>query len=259
MSATEIIDLGKDSSGRAVRLTRRMKAAFDRTCQECGVTPTIVQGAFMSGQGAAASAGCHDRSGCIDTRTWDLTEAQQEALIRAARSVGWAIWKRDKVRGGMDEHMHWVLLGEPDMAAEACRQESDYKAGFDGLASRGKDYHWRPPVIKQFDYNEYVEGDMPTMEELKKELVPVIVNQMMRRDLNEKGLTVAKALRQASRADDLEATLKTLPAQIAKATEAALPDGKETLTRAEVRAAAQKGAEAALLQVIADEDTSVEV
>lgn len=259
MSARETVDIGLDTSSRTIRLTRRMKAAFDRTCEECGFEPTIVQGAFMAslGGGASASAGCHDRAGCIDTRTWDLTAAQQDRLIRAARSVGWAVWKRDMEHGGMEEHMHWVLLGEPNMAAEAARQDADYRAGLDGLASRGKDYHWRPDVITPFDYDTYLEGDMPTMKELKEELVPVIVNQLMQRDIDKKGTTVARALRQASRAADLKRMLEKLPREVAKATEAAFPDGQETLTRSEVKAAAQKGAEAALLQIIANEEVEV--
>lgn len=85
------------------------------------------------GGGAAASAGYHDRSGCIDTRTNDLSTAQEKKVIRAARSVGWAVWKRDAQHGGMDEHTHWVLLREPDMADGALEQEEDYLAGLDGL------------------------------------------------------------------------------------------------------------------------------
>lgn len=259
MSAREKIDVGVDPDGRTVRMTRRMKAALDVACEQSGVTPTIVQGAFMAelGGGASASAGYHDRSGCIDTRTWDLEPDDQDRLIRAARATGWAVWKRDGAHGGMDEHMHWVLLGEPDMAGGACDQERDYLAGLDGLASRGTDYHWRPEPITTFDYDSYLEAWMPTMKELKEELVPVIVNQIMHRDLNKDGMTVAAALRQASRADDLKRLLERLPKEVARATEAFFPEDKDTLTRAEVRAAAQKGAESALLAVIAD--TEVEV
>ena len=136
-------------------------------------------------------------------------------------------------------------------------QDADYRAGLDGLASRGKDYHWRPAVIRPFDYDEYLEGEMPTMQELKEELVPIIVNQMMRREVDRKGLTVAAALRQASRAAELKRLLEQLPKEVARATEAAFPADKETLTRSEVRAAAQKGAEAALLQIISDEEVEV--
>ncbi|HEX6248876.1 MAG TPA: hypothetical protein VFZ64_13480 [Nocardioidaceae bacterium] len=254
MSATQTVDLGRDPSGRTIRLTRRMKAAFDATAEACGFVPTILQGAFMAqlGGGAQASAGYHDRSGCIDTRTRDLTVVQQERLLRCARSVGWAVWRRDQAHGGMDEHMHWVLLGEPDMAPGARQQEADYRAGYDGLTPRGRDYHWRPTTIRSFDYDRYLEEDMPTMKELKEELVPAIVNQIMRRDLNRTGMTVADALRQASRADDVQRLLERLPAEVAKAAEESLPAGEERLTRAQVRLAAQRGAEAALKRLLVD-------
>lgn len=258
MSATETVDVGLDPLGRTVRLTRRMKAAFDAACEQCGFTPTILQGAFMAaiGNAAADSAGYHDLSGCLDTRTRDLTAAQQKRLVHVARSVGWAVWKRDSAHGGMAEHMHWVLLDEPGMAPGARRQEADYRAGLDGLATRGKDYHWRPAVIRPFDYDKYLEGDMPTMKELKDELVPVIVSELMHRHLNPKGMTVADALRQASSADDLKRLLLDLPEQVAAAAEAALPAGHEMLTREQVRAAAESGAASALRKLLAHVEVS---
>lgn len=253
MSAVERVAVGSDTSGRPILMTRRMRAAFDAVVAHCGIAPVIVQGAFMSdvpGGGAAASAGYHDLAGCIDTRTWNLTSDQQVALIKAARTVGWAVWKRDGLHGGMDEHMHWVLLDEPNMASGAQWQAAEYRAGRDGLASQGLDYHWRPDPIPGFDYDTYLEDDMPSMEELKEELVPAIINQLMDRRINGKGMTVAAALRQASRADDVQSILKTLPEAIAKAVEAALPSERESLTRAEVRDAARSGAEAALKRLV---------
>ncbi|HSE70430.1 MAG TPA: hypothetical protein VLA97_06705 [Nocardioidaceae bacterium] len=250
MQATAQIRLGRDSSGRDIVMTRRMKAAFDVVVERCGFTPVIVQGAFVK-DGAAASAGYHDRSGCIDTRTWDLTREQQQRLVRCARSVGWAVWRRDERHGGMDEHMHWVLLGEPDMAPGARGQETDYRAGLDGLASKGPDYHWRPDPVPVFDFDAYLENDMPTMEQLKEELVPAIISQLMHRNINPKGMTVADALRQASRADDIRRALKELPEAVSRAVEGALPPGKDALTRADVQAAARTGAEQALRKVLA--------
>lgn len=253
MRATDRLRLGRDSSGRPLVMTRRMKAAFDSVVEQCGISPVIVQGAFMAGAGAAASAGYHDRSGCIDTRTSDLTVAQERKLIRCARSIGWAVWKRDQARGGMEEHMHWVLLGEPDMAEGARSQEADYRAGLDGLATRGPDYHWRPERIPVFDYDAFLEGDMPSMDQLKEELVPAIVNQLMHRSLNAKGMTVADALRQASRADDLRRALDDLPEAVSKAVERALPD-RDLLSRSDVQAAARSGAEKAVKAVLAGLD-----
>lgn len=161
------VDLGLDTSGRRILMTARMKAAYDEVCDRSGVIPTIVQGAFMAelGGGASASAGYHDLSGCLDTRVWNLTVAEQDAVIRAGREVGWAIWLRDH-RHGMDPHMHWLLLGEPNMAAGAVWQEAEYRAGRDGLASRGPDYHWRPSPIPTFEFVSPQEDDMALSEKL---------------------------------------------------------------------------------------------
>lgn len=257
MSATERVTLGRDTSGRPIIMTRRMKAAFDAVVARAGISPVIVQGAFMAsvaGGGAAASAGYHDLAGCIDTRTWNLTADQQAALLKVARSVGWAVWKRDRVHGGMDEHMHWVLLDEPNMTAGAAWQENEYRAGRDGLAGQGSDYHWRPEVIQAFDYDAFLEDNMPSMEELKDELVPAIINQLMDRRISAKGMTVAAALRQASSADDMRSILKGLPDAMAQAVEDALPSERESLTRAEVREAARSGAEAALKRLVDRQD-----
>ncbi len=156
----------QDTSGRPVYLNRRMAAAWVTTVDRLGFTPTIVQGAYMTraGGGASDSAGYHDAGGCIDTRTWDLTADQQQEVIRAGRTVGWAVWKRDAAHGGMDEHMHWVLLDDEDAAGGAVSQMAAYRAGRDGLDSGGPDYHWRPDPIPSYSYDQ--EADMPTPEDL---------------------------------------------------------------------------------------------
>src|SRR5690606_15237895 len=128
-----------------------MKAAFDDACEKSGVRPTIVQGAYMGSSGAAASAGTHERSGCLDLRTWDLTEDQRTKWMRAARSIGWAAWYRTSAQG-FDPHMHVLLLGEPDMHPDARDQEAQYRAGLNGLASRGRDDFWRPNPIPTYSY-----------------------------------------------------------------------------------------------------------
>ncbi len=150
--AFERVRLGTDSSGRPIVLTRRMKAAFDAACVRAGVEPVIIQGAFMAGRAAAASGHTHDLSGCLDTRTEDLTEDQQRRVLRAARAVGWAVWKRDPDHGGFEDHHHWLLLGERDMHPEARAQARAYLRGLDGLDAGGPDRHWRPDPIPRFRY-----------------------------------------------------------------------------------------------------------
>ncbi len=152
MGTFDIITVGTDTSGRPVKMTRRMKAAYDEVCQRAGVTPTIVQGAFMGTGGAAASAGTHSQSGCLDTRTWDLTATQRDDVIRAARVIGWAVWYRTAAQG-FDPHCHWVLPGEQPMHPDAAAQVDMYRRGLNGLASGARDDFWRPSPLPAYTYN----------------------------------------------------------------------------------------------------------
>lgn len=174
---TDILTLGTDSSGRPIKLTVRMKAAFDKACEKAGTTPTVVQGAFQAGHGAAASAGYHDRSGCLDIRLYDKSAAERRRLIRAFRSVGWAYWERD-ARHGMDLHAHMVLLDEPNCASGAVSQMAEYRAGGDGLAGSGADYHWRPSPIPTFHYQE----DEVTDDDIDK-IAAAVVKRLLGTDL----------------------------------------------------------------------------
>ena len=162
----EVTNFGTDTSQRPILMNARMVAAWKTMLAELDFTPLIVQGAYMArvpGGGAADSAGYHDAGGCIDTRTWDLNAEQEQRLIRVARGLGWAVWKRDQAHGGMDEHMHWVLLDDREAASGARSQMAAYRAGRDGLDGGGPDYHWRPNPIPVYKFEE---DDMPTPQDL---------------------------------------------------------------------------------------------
>ena len=158
--ATDRIRLGIDSSDRPIVVTRRMHAAFLAALVLLDFEPVIIQGAFMArvGGGAVDSAGTHDRAGCLDTRTEGLTSHQQMKVVRAARSVGWAVWKRDKRHGNMEQHHHWLLLGEPKATPAARLQMRAYRAGLDGLDPERPDYHWRPDPLPVFHYRAAKHG-----------------------------------------------------------------------------------------------------
>lgn len=147
MSDFTVVVVGTDSSGRAIKMTRYMRDWWRVTCEVLGFRPTIVQGAFMEGSGAAASAGYHDKAGCLDLRVWDLTEREQVRLIRTLRRRGAAAWLRDEKHGGMDPHIHLVLGTDQRLASGASWQWSEYQAGRNGLANQGGDYHWRPTPL----------------------------------------------------------------------------------------------------------------
>lgn len=233
----EVIRLGTDTSGRSILLNRRMAAAVDAVHSRLGgTTLTIVQGAYMAraGGGAVDSAGYHDEGGCLDWRVWDLASKglQLDQVIRALRSVGWAAWHRDQAHGGMDEHIHGVLLDDRDAASGARWQMGEYRAGRDGLASAGRDYHWRPRPIPTFDYQAWTsqagEDDM--------QLDEIINPGADKKDQ----LSVGEALRIAAKGSArIETMLKDqarqLPAQLAAVVEADLPDGLTKEQKQQIR------------------------
>lgn len=147
------IRLGYDSSGRPIDTDKRQKQAFDQACKKSGVTPTIVQGAYRAGNGAVASAGTHDGGGVFDLRTWNLTTTQRQAFQRASRSIGGTCWYRTPSQG-FDYHMHDGLLGHKTASSGLKQQFSMYKAGYNGLASWGRDDFWRPNPIPRFRYKK---------------------------------------------------------------------------------------------------------
>jgi hypothetical protein len=147
---------GTDTSGRPIYMTVYMHNFWETVVNEIGFRPTVVQGAFMSrvkGGGADASAGYHDQAGCFDVRTWDLSAAQLNELIRACRKHGGAAWRRDKTtaHGGMDPHCHITLGGDQPYSSGAAASWASYVRGDNGLANNAPDYEWRPdPLVKRF-------------------------------------------------------------------------------------------------------------
>lgn len=172
----EVRRYGTDSSGRPIYMNVGMKAAFDVVCERSGVTPTIVQGAYMAraGGGASTSAGTHNGGACLDLRTWDLTSRQWRRWLREARRCGWrATWFRDERHGGFDPHIHANYVGDRDATADAAWQWSEVRAGRDGLASRGRDYCWRPKSFAAIPYKHWLKAkrswfDMATKKEMRE-------------------------------------------------------------------------------------------
>lgn len=141
---------GIDSSDRPILMSQYMADWWDAVVDELGWQPVIVQGAWMSrvpGGGAKGSEGYHDKGGCLDIRTRDLTTAQIDQLNRVVRRCGGVGWRRDADRGGMDPHYHLLLGTDADLAPGAAGQWLDYQHGLDGLATRGRDYEWRPAPL----------------------------------------------------------------------------------------------------------------
>ena len=123
----------------------------------------VVQGPWMikNGGGAVASAGYHDRGGCIDVRTWNLTLAEQAILWAVAAEYGFWFWKRDlaPAHGGMDEHGHAIAGWDHDLASGAAIQWTQARNGRDGLASNGPDYMVRRGPLVEFPPDQLLQED----------------------------------------------------------------------------------------------------
>lgn len=143
----DVIRVGTDSSGRPIKMTRYMAAWWEQVKAALPFTPVIVQGAWMAGDGAAASAGYHDGGGCLDIRTRDKTTAQIDLMIRVLRLHGAGAWRRDAAHGGMDPHIHLVLGSDFGLAPGARAQWVEYLNGGDGLTGTRRDYEWRPSPL----------------------------------------------------------------------------------------------------------------
>ena len=162
---------GTDTSGRGIYATAYMWAWWLRVLTHPDLQPFvgkifITQGAFMrlAGGGAADSQGYHDGGGTFDLRAWNLADAEIRILIRVLREMGAAAWLRNQQHGGFtDPHIHFVLGADRQLSVGAASQWEDYKAGHDGLATDGPDYHPRPNPLVLTPPEEMF---MPTAEEI---------------------------------------------------------------------------------------------
>lgn len=170
---SDVIRVSTDSSGRGIFMTVLMSQWWDGVCEELGFVPVITQGAWMvrNGGGAAASAGYHDGGGCGDLRVWNLTDAQVVQVIRTLRRHGAAAWLRNVEHGGFtDPHIHFVLGSDYGLSAGAKAQWAAYVAGRDGLASNGRDYHWRPsPLVLKPPRKSTIKATMGKLNEAIKQ------------------------------------------------------------------------------------------
>jgi hypothetical protein len=196
-------DHGTDTSGRPILMTEFMAAWWEAIVADLGFRPTIVQGAFMSrlGGGASASAGYHDAGGCLDLRTWDLTDTQQQAVIRATRWGGAGSWIRDAKHGGMDPHIHLVLGSDAPLAPGASWQWLAYLNGGDGLSGGGRDYHPRPtPLVTEPPASLMEEAMKPEDWDRLQKIVDGAADRAVKRLLATElgnGVTVQQNLRRA--------------------------------------------------------------
>lgn len=182
---------GTDSSGRTIWMTAFMHDWWETTVGELGFRPVIIQGAFQernAGGGAKASDGAHDKGGCIDVRTRDLTAEQIGQVVRVTRDRGAGSYRRDLTarHGGMDPHVHITLGADYPLSPMARTLWHSYVTGGDGLAAgKGRpadasDYEYRPkplvlvPPTEEDDMAKYTDWDPADRKALAEDVADAV-------------------------------------------------------------------------------------
>lgn len=118
------------------RTTERTRDMLVEARAISGLPLEITQGGYNPG-GVGASGGTHDKD-ALDIRATTLTPAQRQAAVAALRRVGFVAWLRTPQQANWPYHIHAVPYGG-DLSPEARAQVTQYLAGTNGLASKGKD------------------------------------------------------------------------------------------------------------------------
>ena len=84
------INLGTDSSGRPIIMTRQARLMFDIACEDARVDPTIVQGSFLGADAARASAGTEPRR-LHRLPHSGFTDAEGSRLVHGPRSTSTSV------------------------------------------------------------------------------------------------------------------------------------------------------------------------
>lgn len=159
-SATDIVIWGRTTSGKTARMGRRTAAHLDYTIARLKkkypeARLHVIQSAYNTG--VAASAGTHDKDGCLDL--W-IEGLGWWAAQRFLRECGWAAWYRFPPAFG--HHLHVISLGCPGpVGVFVPGQIDDYyrhALGLKGQHASGIDKSWFPANIKAtvFDYPAYL-------------------------------------------------------------------------------------------------------
>lgn len=163
-----VVTWGRTTGGKTARMGARTAAHVDYTQHQLskkhpGAVLHIIQSAYNTG--VAASAGTHDKDGCIDVSIEGLSWMEAQGFLR---SCGWAAWYRFPPAFGY--HIHMISLGCPGPLGEyvdgglsqfgrlvTSSQITDYyhhAFGLKGQHNTGVDHSWFPSDIDKtiFDF-----------------------------------------------------------------------------------------------------------
>lgn len=118
------------------RTTARTRDMLQEARRLSGLPLEITQGGYNPG-GEKKSGGTHDKD-ALDIRATTLSPRERQAAVAALRRVGFVAWLRTPDQSNWPYHIHAVPYGG-DLSPEARAQVTQYLAGLNGLASKGKD------------------------------------------------------------------------------------------------------------------------
>lgn len=138
---------------RGKTLDRRTAALILVAEKRLGFKLTITQGSYNTS--VSASGGTHDGGGAVD---FAPVGGDIKQIVRVLRRLGAAAWFRPELwRDGKriwGAHIHMVMIGHRTASPAAKWQVEEYRAGRNGLASRGPDDGPRVR-IRRFPYRLY--------------------------------------------------------------------------------------------------------
>lgn len=203
--AAQRITWGRTTGGKPARMGRRTAAHLDYTIAllavlHPGAKLHVIQSAYNTG--VDASAGTHDKDGCLDVYIEGLSWWDQQRFLR---TCGWAAWYRYPPTFG--RHIHMISLGCPGPLGEFVPgQIRDYYNHRTGLKGHARDHSWFPPDIDAtvFDFDEW-ENEMK-----KEEVASAPITMLVGPDNKPKKVTLQNVLR------DLEGTQDVQGKQLAE-------------------------------------------
>jgi hypothetical protein len=128
-------------------LSLRIWALLRDAYEEAGLDPdrdlVVTQGSYSAG---TLSGSTHLGGGAFDLRVWNFPVSKRAPLVNALRRRNAITWERSARTGSWSkgDHLHGIVADEPDLSSGALWQVREFRAGRDGLARQGKDYHPRP-------------------------------------------------------------------------------------------------------------------
>ena len=137
---------------KGVTVNRRTRAALKWAEKRAGISPPLSQGSYRPRTPYSGST--HMGGGAVDISIRSLTDDQRIAFVHALKDAGFAAWWR---RPGWDgkngaEHIHAVLIDDPELSAGAAWQTVGYDAKRDGLTGNKPDNTYRPKPAVRWNY-----------------------------------------------------------------------------------------------------------